>query len=167
MGTTKKPRKRYQPKPVNPLAHKVGLCGVFFVDDAAIKSRDELLTAAVDAACIGQGTKDHWRCIFDAVNTLEAMIELKLADGAGVEPAMRMMDDVLTRAKRTGSFALRYEERDLLHKLRDTYTESLLQLTNAELFQVENHVSSTIRRALQGDKNKTRVIDAEHMAFPP
>jgi hypothetical protein len=161
MASNKKPRKAYRPKPVNHHAHLVAMAGATFVDSGEISRRGANLSASVDAACQGRGTKDHWRTIFDAVNTLEAMIELKLAAGAGVDHVMFMMDDVLTRSEKTGSAALKHDERDLLRNLARVYSECLIQLTNAELYRVETHVSTTIRQALRG-KPKTghRVIDA-------
>jgi DNA-binding GntR family transcriptional regulator len=150
MANNKKPRKAYRPRGVNPSAHMVALMGVAWLDQPEIDYRTKVLTEAVEAATQGRAEQGHWRNVFDAANILDALLQLRIASGAGIGALQDLMDTVMERKSKTGSSALKHEERQILQDLLDTYTEVLPNLTNHDLMRAEELVAETVRRALAG-----------------
>lgn len=150
MAQSKKPRKAYRPRAINKTAHVMAMLGAAWLDDAEIKHRTGLLRAAVDAACQGAGTPEHWKVIFDCVNILDAMGQLRLATVTGIHDIMRVIEIALDRRKATGTGALRAEERQALRDLCDAFCAAIPHLTNGDLLRAEELVAATVRRALAG-----------------
>jgi hypothetical protein len=164
MGATKKPRKAYKPRAIDPRAHLLAIRGAAFVDRPEIESRRSILGASVDAACQGRAVVADWKRIFDAINTLDMLVRMRIAKGSGVAPAMDVMDAVMSRAKAGGSTALRFEERQVLRDVFGAYMECIEQITCAQLYTAETTVGRVIRGALQeGRHSDAVVVDAEQM----
>ena len=150
MAQSKKPRKAYRPRAVNRTAHVTAMLGAAWLDDAEIKHRTGLLRAAVDAACQGAGTPEHWKVIFDCVNLIDAMGQLRLATVTGIHDIMRVIEIALDRRKATGTGALKADERQALRDLCDAFCAAIPHLTNGDLMRSEELVAATVRRALAG-----------------
>lgn len=161
----KSPRKPYHPKPIHAAPHLLAIYGAAWVDAPTVRSKIAALEDAVEHACQAKALHEHWRVIFDAVNTLEAMIELKIATGAGVQPIMYLMDDVLDRIKNTGHTGLLDDEQKLLRELASTYARVLPYVTCSELDRAESRVCETISRVLadKGVNSPVKVIKSEDM----
>lgn len=165
MAKSKAPRKPYRPKPINAYSHLMAITSAAWVDMPTVQSKIAALEDAIEHACQAKALREHWRLIFDAVNTLEALIELKITTGSGVKPIMDLMDDVLARIKDTGHTGLLDEEQQLLRQLASTYAEVLPNITCSELDRAESRVCETIRRVLaqKGVSTSVKVIDSEDM----
>lgn len=68
---TKKPRKRYVPRHINPLAYKLGMAGSAKIDLDEQVTRAEMLRGAVDAIAAGRGDAGEWQKVFSVVNLLD------------------------------------------------------------------------------------------------
>ena len=150
MAQSKKPRKKYRPRVINTKAHVMAILGSAWLDDAEITYRTGMLTTAVDAACEGRGTPENWKVIFDCVNLIDAMGQLRLATVTGIYDIMRVIDVAIERRKATGTGALRADERKALRDLCEAYCSAIPNLTNSDLMRAEDLVAVTMRRALAG-----------------
>lgn len=145
-----KPRKKYKPRGVNPLAHMVAMHGACLLtrDDVLAFSQD--VVGAVDAVSKGKATLADWQAIFTAINMMEEMVLMKLAmDEDGAVGAMQnAVASILNRINDQGIKAVRATELALLRDLSATYTDLIAQLTHAQFFQVGERVDRKIAMAI-------------------
>jgi hypothetical protein len=165
MANNRKPRKAYRPKRKNNAAHIVAMTGAAWLTEDSIEPRCRKLEDAVSHCSQARGSIAHWRILFDAVNLLQALIELKVCTG-DVAPIQELIETVLDRTAETGSSALHHHERQQLAELVDVHREVISQVTFAQLFRAQERVAETTRRALAsgGREQGVRVIDPKKLA---
>lgn len=152
-----KPRKRYRPRPVNPVAYLAGIMG------AALLTRDDVIRfaedvhEAVDAARQGKADKPHWQSIFTAINLMDELIRMRLAqDPEGAIGQMQStVATILNRSIDRGTKALLPDELATLRDIAATYTDLLSGLTHAQLFAAQERVDRKILQALRTGKGAT------------
>jgi hypothetical protein len=111
---TKKPRKRYVPRHINPLAHQLGMNGARQIDPDERRERMDILRGGVDAIAAATAGPDEWQRVFAVVNMLAAIGDLpggplKKADGF-IGDVQDMVADVMDRIRATDSKTLYPEE---------------------------------------------------------
>lgn len=163
MASNKKPRKRYVPRHINPLAHELGMTGARKIDIDEQVTRAELLRGAVDAIAAGRGDAGEWQKVFSVVNLLAAVGDLPGAPVRGADDFIsRVQDsiaDVMDRIRGTGSPTLYAEEVTLLRDLQSLWADVLSVVSCRELFQASERVSASYRRATAGQPPAgTRVV---------
>lgn len=136
----------------------MAILGAAWIDDAEIKHRTGVLTAAVDAVCEGRGTLENWRTVFDCVNLIDAMGKMRLANVQGIITIMSVIEAAMDRRKATGTGALRADERQAMRDLCDAYCSAIPHLTNSDLMRAEDLVAETVRRALAGSPPPGTVV---------
>lgn len=153
-------KKKYHPKPVNPLAHIVAMQG------AALLTRDDVIRcslnvhSAVEAISQGRGTKELWQDIFMAINIMEEMVRMKKAeDNGALDEMQNTVVAILDRQQQTGTKALRSDELATLRDVAATYADLLAGMTHAELFTAHERTRARIRRVLAGGSD-ARIIHA-------
>lgn len=143
-------KKKYKPRPINPLAYKVAMQG------AAKLTVDDVLRfvlpvdVAVNNARKGEIDKQGWQSIFNAINMLEAFIRMKVAfdkDGA-IEHLQQTIITILDRTKQRGTKALYAEEISVLMDLRAMYAEVLAAVTHSQFFDAEEIVQKRLSRVM-------------------
>lgn len=154
-----KPRKKYRPRPVNPVAYLTGIMG------AALLTRDDVIRfseevhAAVDAARQGKADKPHWQSIFTAINLMDELIRMRLAkdvDGA-IGQMQHTVAVILNRSAERGTKALLPDELATLRDIAATFTDLLAGLTHAQLFAAQERVDRKILQALRTGTGATFV----------
>lgn len=154
-----KPRKKYRPRGVNPVSYLATIMG------AALLTRDDVIRfaenvhAAVDAVRQGNAEKHHWQSIFNAINLMDELIRMRLAqDPHGVIGEMQgTVSAILTRAAERGTKALLADELATLRDIAATFTDLLSGLTHAQLFNAQERVDHKIAHALRTGTGATFV----------
>jgi hypothetical protein len=163
MAGTKRPRKRYVPRHVNPLAYQLGMAGAQKLDVTEQVTRAEMLRGAVDTIAAGSGTAEEWQKVFSVVNILAALGDLPGAPIRGADDFIsRTQDtvaDVMDRVRETGSSTLYAEEVTLLRDLQSLWADVLAVVSCRELFQASERVQASYQRACRGNPPAgTRVV---------
>ncbi len=97
-----KPRKKYRPKPVNPTAYLLAMQGASLLSQQDRLERTNRLSAAVEVACMGCATREHWALIVDSLNMAEMFARHHVAAGLGEIYAMQVLvEEILNRQKAT------------------------------------------------------------------
>jgi hypothetical protein len=143
-------KKKYKPRPINPLAYKVAMQG------AAKLTVDDVLrfVLSVDVAVInarkGEIDKAGWQSIFNAINMLEAFIRMKIAfdeDGA-IEHMQQTVIGILDRMKERGTKTLYAQEIETLMNIRATYAQVLSNVTHSQYFDAEEIVQKRLSNVM-------------------
>ena len=165
MANNRKPRKTYRPKLKNPDAHIVAMTGAAWLTEDSIEPRCQQLEDAVTHCSQARGSIAHWHILFDAVNLLQALIELKVCAG-DVAPMQELIETVLDRTADTGSSALHHHERQQLAELVDVHREVISQVTFAQLLRAKERVTETTRRALASGGREQGVLVVDPGELP-
>jgi hypothetical protein len=115
------------------------------------------LDAAIEAARQAKATKQNWQAVFNAINLIEALVEMKVArdEGGAIDALQQAVISALDRLKETGSKTLKAQEISALMDLLGLYSELLAGITHSELFDAQEKVSRRIIRVLaQGPNGK-------------
>lgn len=147
------PRKKYKPKPVNLTVHLLAMQGASRLSDADRLQRTNRLAAAVEVACMGLATREHWALIVDSLNMAEMFARHRVA--AGLDAIYALQDTVetcLDRAKDTGAKALRREEQEDLRAFAEAYSELLAGVTHRQYFEAQQSAENRARRILAGER---------------
>lgn len=155
-------RSRYRPHGVNPAAHLMAIQGscLLSLDD---RTKWALaLDSAVQAVRTGRASQRDWTEIFDAVNIIEQLVTMKLAqDPAGlVEAAQQACVDILDRQRSTGVRAARAAELSALQDLRAAWVELMDSITHHQRFTADQRVRRRVQAALAGGMPQARVVEA-------
>lgn len=119
------------------------------------------LDAAIEAARQAKATKQNWQAVFNAINLIEALVEMKVArdEGGAIEDLQQAVISALDRLKQTGSKTLKAQEINALMDLLGLYSELLSGITHSELFDAQEKVSRRIIRVLaQGPNDKDVLV---------
>lgn len=144
-----KPRKKYRPKAVNPLAHMTAILGSRFL------SKDDLLqmslkpSLALDAITVGNDTTEDWRCLFECNNLFEQLIKKGHAQDPQdmVGDTQQAIVSILERRK-TGNKALYAGELKALRDFCANYSMVIETLTNQELFVAFDAMLKNLERVI-------------------
>lgn len=146
-------KKKYKPRPINPLAHRVALQGAakLCVDDVLrfVMSLD----TAVNNARTGEIDKAGWQSIFNAINMLEAFVRMKVAfdEEGAIDHLQQTVITILDRTKQRGTKTLYADEINVLMDLRAMYAEVLSTVTHSQYFDAEVIVQKRLTRVM-GEK---------------
>lgn len=146
-----KKRKAYRPKPVNPLAHMAAIVGTRPLERDDILRFVAPIDAAVEAAREARAGRDEWRAVFGAINVIEELILMGVAqdEHGAIEDMQRAVVSALDRAKATGIKALKADELSLLVELRATYTDLLCGITHRQLYDAAARSEARVARVLR------------------
>jgi hypothetical protein len=144
MGATSKPRKQRRQKWVasNPIEIAVmGSRRMSAIDIARFMSP---LRGAAAAIVEGRAERDDWRCLFDAVNTVEQLCKA-IADKGWREWVEQTQADVLAayEAQTLGS-----DHAQALHHVADTFAEMLGVVTCRQMLEAQDAVVRKVNAAL-------------------
>ncbi len=145
-----KKRSKYRPRGANPQAYLMAIQGAAKLDINDVLKFVAPLDAAIEAARQAKATKEHWKAIFNAINLIEELVRMKVAqdeDGA-IEAIQQAVIDVLDRLKQTGSKTLKAQEIGALLDLLGVYSDLLSGITHSELFAAELGVQRRLVRVL-------------------
>jgi hypothetical protein len=145
-----KPRKRYKPRGVNPLAHLVAIQGaaMLTLDDRirwAMQIED-----AINAVQTAQAETGHWTAIFDAVNLVEQLVLdgfAKDTDGI-VNAAQEAVVAIMDRRISTGVKAARASELKALRTLAGAWSDLMDNITHQQRFASEERLYHRLRKAM-------------------
>jgi hypothetical protein len=153
-------RSKYKPKGTNPAAHLMAMQGAARLTTTDVLRFIAPLDAAIEAARQAKATKQNWQAVFNAINLIEALVEMKVAkdeDGA-IEDLQQAVISALDRLKETGSKTLKAPEINALMDLLGLYSELLSGITHSELFDAQEKVSRRIIRVLSQGPNGKDVL---------
>jgi hypothetical protein len=155
-------RSSYRPRHVNPLAHITALKGASLLDQADRNAFNAPVQAAVDSIAAGVANRDHWQALFDAVNTLEQLFRVGLAEDwrEWFEGAQEQVVGILDRQRDTGSRALYPAELATLRELAGTWADILEVVSCREMFNAQAAASVKVRNALAGGVASARIVEA-------
>lgn len=151
MPKSARPRKRYRPGRINPLAFEaalIGTCRLTLDDRLRWQAQiDDALTAIAR----GQADTDTWRVVFDAANLVEEMVTMKLAADPDdlVREAQDAVVQILDRQRDTGVRAVRAAELAALRTLVQAWAELLDGITHQQKFDAEQRVAARVARVLR------------------
>lgn len=160
-----KPRKRYRPKGVNPLAYLVAIQGaaMLTLDDRVrwAMQIDDAITA------ISQGKSDvsHWTAVFDAVNLVEQLIIDGFArdDDGIVEAAQQACVTIMDRRTTQGIRAVRAQELAALRALAGAWSDLMDGLTHQQRAAAEERLGHRIIQALHTPNSGARIVKPEEV----
>ena len=150
-------RSKYKPKGTNPAAHLMAMQGAARLTTTDVLRFIAPLDAAIEAARQAKATKQNWQAVFNAINLIEALVEMKVArdEGGAIDALQQAVISALDRLKETGSKTLKAQEISALMDLLGLYSELLAGITHSELFDAQEKVSRRIIRVLaQGPNGK-------------
>jgi hypothetical protein len=156
-----KPRKKYRPKGVNLHALTVATMGVRFLSAADIEVRVKFVRDALDLIRSGNGSKDAWQAIFDALNMIEqfgqvpGVIQGNLRDW--VEAQQQTIVTILDRQKE-GKRALYASELDDLMALLEMWESILQNVTHRQYFEAEDATHKRLAAILRSGTKGVRVV---------
>lgn len=157
MPRNARPRKRYRPGRVNPLAMESALMGVcrLHIDDRLRWQQD--LCDSITAVARGTAAQDHWRLLFDAVNLVEELVRMRIAADPGgvVQDAQDAIVTVLDRQRDTGTRAVRAAELAALRTLADGWAELMDGITHSQRYDALERVAARLAR-VQAQANAGR-----------
>ena len=146
-------RKKYKPRHVNPTAYLLAFQGAALLSENDRLQRTNRIAAAVEVACMGAATRDHWALIVDSLNMAEMFARHKVAAGLDAIYAMQeTVETILDRQKATGQKALRREEQEDLRAFAEAYAELLAGVTHRQYFQAQEAAENRARRILAGER---------------
>ncbi len=156
-----KPRKKYRPKPVNPTVYLLAMQGASLLSQQDRLERTNRLSAAVEVACMGCATREHWALIVDSLNMAEMFARHKVAAGLGEIYAMQVLvEEILNRQKATGTKALKAQEQADLRAYAEAYSDLLAGVTHRQYFEAQEAAENRARRILAGERIPAgRVLD--------
>lgn len=156
-------RKKFTPKwGRSPNNLFVAIQGARFLskdDQAAEALRIQL---AVDEIAKGQGQKEQWQQVFDAMNMIEEWSRVpKIMRGATdfVRSTQEVIIGVLDRQKATGSKALHADELRALRDLVGVWTDCLSVVTHSDYFKAQERVSKRLQAILRSKTPGVRVVE--------
>lgn len=153
MPASRKPRKRYRPRPVD--ADPVSLA----MTSAATLSTNQqmtLLSAAEEAFGrfrAGRGGTAAWRDMADALNTAEALVDLGIGSDQAetFQAAQAALATVGSRHQLTGSWTLWASEVRVLDRALAVYALQLQVCSTREWRTAVQRVRDVVRGALAGN----------------
>jgi hypothetical protein len=154
-------RSKYKPKGTNPSAHLMAMQGAARLTTTDVLRFIAPLDAAIEAARQAKATKQNWQAVFNAINLIEALVEMKVArdEGGTIDALQQAVISALDRLKETGSKTLKAQEINALMDLLGLYSELLAGITHSELFDAQEKVSRRIIRVLaQGSNDKDVLV---------
>lgn len=157
-------RSKYRPKGSNPAAHLMAMQGAARLTTTDVLRFIAPLDAAVEAARQAKATKQNWQAVFNAINLIEALVEMKVAkdEGGAIEDLQQAVISALDRLKATGSKTLKAQEINALMDLLGVYSDLLSGITHSELFEAELGVQRRLIRVLsQGPRPGEIVVRAK------
>jgi len=164
MSATRKPRKAYRPKHVNPGAWAIAMQGAMLLSKTDQVTRAMRVHDSVERISRGEHDMVDWRRLFDAVNMLDALSSMPSVMRGGrefVERLMGVVADAVERQRDTGTRALRAGELQALRELSALWAEVLGVVTHREFFEASERVERTVARVLRGDvRAGERVVEA-------
>ena len=156
-----KPRKKYRPKPVNPLAHIVAMQG------AALLTRNDVIRcslnvhSAVEAVRQGIASKQQWQDLFMSINIMKELVRMGRAEGQEAIDAMQLaVVGILDRQRETGTRAVRADELAMLRDVAATYADLMANITHSELATAHERTRARMKRVLSTGAPDVRVITA-------
>ena len=145
---------------INPMATWVAIQGASKITRTDAIRFSLNLGASIEAVCRGTGLKGDWQVIFAAVNILEELIRMRVAqdtDGA-IHSMQDSIASIMDRQRDTGTRALYADEVGLLRELAATYTDVLCEVTHKELFQAEERSAQRIKQVLSSPRPDVRIV---------
>lgn len=159
---SKRPRKAYRPRGVNPQAHVAAIMGVAKLTVEDRTSWQLALKDAITAVQRAVAVKEDWAEIFDAINLVEqAKIDGYIGDPDGlIEAAQEVCVHILDRHRSSGIKAARAAELATLWDVAEAFGLAMSGLTHRERDDLGRALDRRIQHALRTrDPLTTRVVD--------
>jgi hypothetical protein len=153
MPRSKKPRKRYVPRPVDPDPVDLAISRAALVPQAGAEQLNSITRTAWQRLRTGQGTGADWCYIADAINVAERLVQLRIATdrAAEIDAAQEAMANLHARHAERGSWTLRGPEIAAIDAALEIHEVQLQLCTQGELQAAIHTVKRRIAAALAGN----------------
>jgi hypothetical protein len=145
-----KPRKRYRPRPVDPLATWRAFQGTKVIDRTDAANQRRIVDHAIEQFAAGRDCAAHWMSMADVFNLAESLSEIGLCSDAEsrerIAHAQRVLAEVHQRHQLRNSWTLHAAE---LAALREAAWLHHIQLTHATHSEFERAYKATEQRMQQ------------------
>lgn len=156
-------RKRYRPRGASPDAWIIAMQGSCLLSQADQELRSKPVFDAVEMISKGNGTRDCWSVIFDALNMTEEFSRMpKVMQGATdyIESMQGVVVGIIDRQREAKARALYPSELKDLREFADLWEELLSTVTHREFFVAETNVNNRLRSIVASKTPGVRVVEA-------
>jgi hypothetical protein len=144
MGATSRPRKPRRQKWVARNPVEIAVMGARRMGQIDIARFMLPLRGAVSAIVEGRAERDDWKCLFDAVNTVEQLCKV-IADKGWREWVEQTQANVLDAFE---SASIDDSHAQVLHHVADTFAEMLAVVTCRQMLEAQDAVVRKVNAAL-------------------
>ena len=150
MGATRKPRKQYRAKWTAQNSIQIAIAGAQKMGAIDIARFMLPLRGAVAAITSSRAEHDDWRCLFDAVNTIEQLC--KVIAGKGWRDWVEQTQaDVL--AAYGAPMPVSDGHAQALHNVADVFAEMLAVVTCRQMLEAQDAVLRKVSAALTANRS--------------
>lgn len=153
---------RRKQRNANPFAHMTAIMGASLLNQHDIDAKTRDVDVAVNSACHGVATRNHWKVIFHTLNMLEEFSRHpKIMRGASgyIQSMQGVIVGILDRHKKTGTKSLYTYEITDLRGMYELWCDVLVTVTMSEYYKAESECARRAEAILASGTRGVHVVE--------